>query len=133
LLGRDHYPNLLQISSEKNPLNPRFSVLALLPQMTREIQDQHPATERQHSLHHLFPTQISRHRSVKCDAQPAPAHHSSTLECERHLGEEKANRNIRISEIELCSREHTAKQFSNRNKNAFFALSKPLETSEKRS
>lgn len=101
--------------------------------MTREIRDQHPAAERQHSSHPLFPTQNSRHQSVECDARPALADHSSTLQCECHLGEEKANRNIRIAENKLCSREDATKQFSNRNKNAFFALSKPLETSKKRS
>jgi hypothetical protein len=91
-----------------NPLHPRFSVLALLPQMKQE-------------------------NPIQRDARPVPAHQASTPDCECHLGEEKANRNIRISEIELCIRKHAIKQFSNRNKNASFGLSKHLETSEKRS
>jgi hypothetical protein len=38
-----------------------------------------------------------------------------------------------ILEKSLTITKHATKQFSNRNKNAFFAPSKPLETSEKRS
>jgi hypothetical protein len=40
---------------------------------------------------------------------------------------------LAILEKSLTITKHATKQFSNRNKNAFFALSKPLETSEKRS
>ena len=110
----DHPPICQQITSEKNPLNRCFSVLALLPQMTREIQDQQPTAARQYSSYRT-------------------AHHTSALECECNLGEGKANRNIRISEIEPCSRKHATKQFSNRNKNAFFALLKGREMGEKHS
>jgi hypothetical protein len=38
-----------------------------------------------------------------------------------------------ILEKSLTITKHATKQFSNRNKNAFFAPLKPLETSEKRS
>jgi hypothetical protein len=76
---------------------------------------------------------MKRQNSIQRDAWPVPAHDPSTPECECHVGEEKANRNIRISEIELCIRKHATKQFFNRNKNASFGLSKHLETSEKRS
>jgi hypothetical protein len=76
---------------------------------------------------------MKRQNSIQRDAWPVPAHRPSTPEWECHLGEEKANRNIRISEIELCSGKHATKQFSNRNKNASFGLLKHLETSEKRS
>jgi hypothetical protein len=110
LLRRDHHPKCQKMSSEKNPLNPRFSVLALFPQMTRKIQAQQPTA-----------------------ARPAPVHHALTSECERHPGEEKANRNIRITGIELCTRKQATKQFSNRNKTAFFAHLKGPETREKRS
>jgi hypothetical protein len=107
-------------------LNPRFSVLALLPQMTRRIQEQQPTLKRQRSSYRFLPAQISK-QNVECETQLA------TLECKWHLGEEKANLNSRISEIGLCSGKHATKQFSNRNKNAFFVLLKHLETSEKRS
>jgi hypothetical protein len=110
----DQHPICQQITSEKNPLNPCFSVLALMPQMTREIQDQQPTAARQYSSY----------RS---------AHHTSALKCACRLGEEKANRNSRISEIGLCSGKQATKRFSNRNKNAFFALSKGPEIGEKRS
>jgi hypothetical protein len=77
--------------------------------MTREIQDQRLIVGQQNWAHH-----------------PAP------VECERHLGEEKANRNSRISEIELCGRKHATKQFPNRNKNPFFGLLSGPEMREKR-
>jgi hypothetical protein len=76
---------------------------------------------------------MTRQNPIQRDARPVPAHRASTPECKCHLGEEKANRNIRISEIDLCIRKQATKQFSNRNKNAFVALLKHLETSEKRS
>jgi hypothetical protein len=101
--------------------------------MTREIQDQQLTAERRHSSHYSFPAQITKQQGVKSGARPAPAHHAPAFECKHHLGEEKANRNIRISEIELCVRKHATKQFSNRNKNAFFGLLNGFEIGEKRS
>jgi hypothetical protein len=95
--------------------------------MTRRIQDQQPTLKRQRSSYRFLPAQISKQQNVECETQWA------TLECKRYLGEEKANRNSRISEIGLCSGKHATKQFSNRNKNTFFVLLKHLETSEKRS
>jgi hypothetical protein len=97
-----------QISSANNPLHPRFSVLALLPQMTREIQDQQPTA-----------------------ARPAAVHYALTLDRDHHLGEEKANRNIRFTEIQLCAGKQATKQFSNRNKNVFFGFLKGPEIGEK--
>jgi len=76
---------------------------------------------------------MKRQNSIQRDARPVPAHYPSTPECEYHLGEEKANRNIRISEIELCSGKHATKQFSNRNKNPFLRLLNDPEIGEKRS
>jgi len=110
----DQHPICQQITPEKNPLNPCFSVLALMPQMTREIQDQQPTAARQYSSY----------RS---------AHHTSALKCACRLGEEKANRNSRFSEIELCSGKQATNKFSNRNKNAFVAPSKGPEIGEERS
>jgi hypothetical protein len=76
---------------------------------------------------------MTRQNPIQRDERAVPAHRASTPECKCHLGEEKANRNLRISEIELCIRKRATKEFSNRNKNAFFGLLNHLETSEKRS
>jgi hypothetical protein len=127
----DHHLIVSKISSDKSPLNPRFSVLALFPQMTRESPNQ-PTVGPQNFSHGVFPTQIPNQQSAKSEAGPAADHHAKTRECERHLGEEKANRNIRITEIELCIGKHATKQFSNRNKNAFFAFLNAPEIREKR-
>lgn len=100
------------------PLHPRLSVLALFPPMTREIQDQQSTTGRQ---------------SVESKVRSGPVHHASMLERKLHPGEEKANRNIRFTEIQLCIRKQATKQVSNRYKNSFFALLKGPEIGEKRS
>ena len=118
LLRHDRHPIRQQISLANNPLHPRLSVLALFPPMTREIQDQQPTVGRQ---------------SVESKARSGPVHHASMLERKLHPGEEKANRNIRFTEIELCIRKQATKQFSNRNKNAFFALLEGPGIGEKRS
>jgi hypothetical protein len=100
--------------------------------MIREIQDQQLKAERRHSLHYSFAAQITKQQGVKSGARPAPAHHAPALECKHHLGEEKANCNSRISEIDLCDRKQATKQFSNRNKNAFFGLLEGREIGDKR-
>jgi hypothetical protein len=89
--------------------------------MTRESPNQ-PTVWPQNVSHGVYPTQIPKQQSVKYETRPAATDHFSIPECERHLSEEKANRNIRITELELCIGKHATKQFSNRNKNAFFGF-----------
>jgi hypothetical protein len=100
--------------------------------MTRQIQGQQLTAERQNSSYRSSPAHVSKQQSVKYETRPAATDRSSIPECERHLSEGKANRNIRITEIELCIGKHAAKQFSNRNKNAFFALLNAPGMREKR-
>jgi hypothetical protein len=101
--------------------------------MTRQIQNQRLAAGKKNSSHHFFPAQTSEQQRAKWEMRSFSGHRASALTASDTQAKKKLIATVVISEIELCTRNNATKQFSNRNKNAFFGLLKWPETREKRS
>jgi hypothetical protein len=99
--------------------------------MTRQIQNQRLAAGKKNSSHHFFPAQTSEQQRAQWEVRGFSGHRASALTASDTQAKKKLI--ATVSEIELCTRNNATKQFSNRNKNAFFGLLKWPATPEKRS
>jgi len=101
--------------------------------MTREIRDQRLAAGKKNSSDHFSPAQTSEQQRAQREVSGFSGHRASALTASDTQAKKKLIATVVISEIELSSRKYATKQFSSRNKNAFFGLLKWPETREKRS
>jgi hypothetical protein len=101
--------------------------------MTRQIQNQRLAAGKKNSSQHFSPAQTSEQQRAQWEVSGFSGHRASALTASDTQAKKKLIATVVISEIELSSGKYATKQFSSRNKNAFFGLLKWPETREKRS